>query len=89
MGNLHEISLAEAVARFRQRVATYLADKQAQVERGAFGGLDHYPCWYCLKYLDKVSWLERFPQHPWTQEQHRTAIGKHHVYTGSARATTS
>jgi hypothetical protein len=35
MGNLHEISLAEAVTRFRQWVATYLADKQAQVERGA------------------------------------------------------
>src|SRR5262245_17002553 len=36
MGNLHEISLAEAMARFRQRVATYLADKQARLDRGAF-----------------------------------------------------
>ena len=89
MGNLRDISLAETMGRFRQRVATYLADKQAQVERGAFGGLDHYPCWYCLKYLDKVPWLEHFPQHPWAQEQHRTTTGKHHVYTRSARTTTS
>jgi hypothetical protein len=89
MGNLHDISLAEAVARFRQRVATYLADKQAQVEQGIFGGLDHYPCWYCLKYLDKVPWLARVPQHPWAQEQPRTATGKPYVYTGPAGATTS
>jgi MoaA/NifB/PqqE/SkfB family radical SAM enzyme len=89
LGNLHHISLAEAVARFRQRVATYLADKQARVEQGTFGGLDHYPCWYCLKYLDKVPWLGRFPQHPWAQEQHRTVTGEPHVYTGSVRATTS
>ena len=68
MGNLHEISLAEAMARFRQRVATYLADKQAQVDRGTFSGLDHFPCWYCLKYLGKVSWLEHFPQHAWAHE---------------------
>jgi MoaA/NifB/PqqE/SkfB family radical SAM enzyme len=67
MGNLHDISLTEAIARFRQRVATYLADKQISVERGTFSGLDHYPCWYCLKYLNKVSWLSNFPQHSWAE----------------------
>jgi MoaA/NifB/PqqE/SkfB family radical SAM enzyme len=68
LGNLHEMSLAEACSRFRQRVATYLADKQARVQRGAFGELDHFPCWYCVKYLGKVAWLTHFPQHPWVPD---------------------
>ena len=58
MGNLHEVSLAEACERFRQRVAKYLADKHDKVNRGEFSELDHFPCWYCVKYLDRVSWLK-------------------------------
>jgi MoaA/NifB/PqqE/SkfB family radical SAM enzyme len=54
MGNLHEVSLAEACERFRRRVAVYLADKRERVSRGMFGDLDHFPCWYCVKYLGKV-----------------------------------
>jgi MoaA/NifB/PqqE/SkfB family radical SAM enzyme len=67
VGNLHELSLAEAVDRFHRRVATYQADKQAKVSRGEFGGLDHFPCWYCVQYLDKVPGLTRIPYHPWAQ----------------------
>jgi MoaA/NifB/PqqE/SkfB family radical SAM enzyme len=54
MGNLHDMSLTEACERFRRRVATYLADKQERVSRGEFNELDHFPCWYCVKYLGKV-----------------------------------
>jgi MoaA/NifB/PqqE/SkfB family radical SAM enzyme len=87
-GNLHEISLAEAWARFRQRVATYLADKQARVEQGAFTTLDHFPCWYCVKYLNKTAWLDAFPQHPWGQGSQN--IGMEHCddHIGSARSAT-
>jgi MoaA/NifB/PqqE/SkfB family radical SAM enzyme len=67
IGNLHEMSLAETVARFHQRVATYLADKRDRVRRGTFGELDYFPCWYCAKYLDKVPELHHFPTHPWAQ----------------------
>jgi hypothetical protein len=67
IGNLRELSLAEAVARFHQRVAIYLADKRERVRRGAFGELDHFPCWYCVQYLDKVPRLHHFPTHPWAQ----------------------
>jgi MoaA/NifB/PqqE/SkfB family radical SAM enzyme len=49
LGNLQELSLAEVVERFHHRVAIYLADKRAKVSRGAFGGLDHFPCWYCVQ----------------------------------------
>jgi MoaA/NifB/PqqE/SkfB family radical SAM enzyme len=89
LGNLHDISLAEALQRFRQRVATYLADKQVRVAQGTFGDLDHFPCWYCLKYLDKVSWLDRFPQHPWVQEPYSTVSRRTDVSLGTAHTSTS
>ena len=69
MGNLHDVSLAEACDRFHQRVAEYLADKHDKVNRGEFGELDHFPCWYCLKYLGKTSWLNNFANHPWAREE--------------------
>ena len=65
MGNLNELSLTEACERFHLRVATYLADKRDKFKRGEFSELDHFPCWYCLKYLGKTSWLSSFPNHPW------------------------
>ena len=69
IGNLSEISLAAACARFTQRVATYLADKQARIDTGKFGELDHFPCWYCLQYLNKVDALQQIPHHPWTRRR--------------------
>jgi MoaA/NifB/PqqE/SkfB family radical SAM enzyme len=66
MGNLLEVSLTEAVDRSHRMIARYLAEKQATVDRGDFGQLDHFPCWYCLKHLGKTSWLKNFPDHPWT-----------------------
>jgi MoaA/NifB/PqqE/SkfB family radical SAM enzyme len=66
IGNLNEVSLTEAVERFRRRVGTYLADKQVAINRGEFGDLDYFPCWYCLKHLGKTSWLDTFPDHPWS-----------------------
>ena len=65
IGNLKEITLTEACECFRQRVDNYLADKRGKIERGEFSELDHFPCWYCLKYLGKTSWLNNFPNHPW------------------------
>ena len=66
---MHDISLAEACARFRRRVAAYLADKQAAVQQGTFGALDHFPCWYYVKYLDKMAGLQAIPAHPWASVQ--------------------
>ena len=68
MGNLHEISLTEACERFRQRVTIYLADKRDRVRRGEFSELDHFPCWYCVKYLGKVSGLKHVSQHLWARD---------------------
>lgn len=65
IGNLTDISLAEACARFRLRVAAYVAEKRQKINRGELSELDYFPCWYCLKYLGKTSWLDSFPNHPW------------------------
>jgi MoaA/NifB/PqqE/SkfB family radical SAM enzyme len=51
VGNLHEISLREACEAFHRRVAIYLDDKRERVGSGRFTELDHFPCWYCIKYL--------------------------------------
>ena len=69
IGNLKEITLTEACECFRQRVNNYLADKRDKINRGQFDKLDHFPCWYCLKYLGKTSWLNHFPNHPWAREE--------------------
>jgi MoaA/NifB/PqqE/SkfB family radical SAM enzyme len=63
MGNLHEVSLAEALGQFRRRVAEYLAEKRDRVARGEFSELDHFPCLYCVKYLDKVPKLFSLAAH--------------------------
>jgi MoaA/NifB/PqqE/SkfB family radical SAM enzyme len=77
VGDLREIGLAEAVARFRQRVARYLADKRDRLRRGAFGGLDHFPCWYCVKSLGKAAGLSAIPGHPWAAEDTSMKGGGH------------
>lgn len=65
LGNLHEIDLTVACDRFRQLVKKYLDDKQAKLDSGGLSELDHFPCFYCLKYLGQLSWLDTMPQHPW------------------------
>lgn len=63
MGNLHEVGLAEACDRFRERVAVYLAEKRERVARGELTELDHFPCWYCVKYLNKAPRLSPLSAH--------------------------
>jgi hypothetical protein len=35
--------------------------------RGELGELDHFPCWDCVNYLDKVPVLKDIPRHPGAQ----------------------
>ena len=82
MGSLQEMSLVEACERFRQRVGIYLEEKRNRVGRGEFGELDYFPCWYCVKYLDKVQGLQQIPSHPWMQSERRET--KRHDYIRTA-----
>jgi MoaA/NifB/PqqE/SkfB family radical SAM enzyme len=54
IGNLHEISLAEACLRFRRFAATYMEDKRRFVERGEFREIDHFPCHYCVGHMTRA-----------------------------------
>jgi MoaA/NifB/PqqE/SkfB family radical SAM enzyme len=54
LGDLRHMSLGQALERFRQRVRVYLADKRDRVARGELGERDHFPCLYCVKYLNLV-----------------------------------
>ena len=51
VANLHDMSFAEALGTFRQRVTTYLQDKRARVADGKFSESDHFPCLSCVRYL--------------------------------------
>lgn len=75
MGNLSEVSLAEACDRFHRRVATYRADKEDKVRRGEFSEMDHFPCLYCVKYLDKGPSEKTFSQRPWAKKNVNTVLG--------------
>jgi MoaA/NifB/PqqE/SkfB family radical SAM enzyme len=77
IGNLSEVSLTEACERFRERVSSYLAAKQEKISNRRFTELDHFPCWYCLKYLGKTSWLNNFPNHPWAREKDLRDVRTH------------
>jgi len=81
IGNLREMSLVEACTRFRRRVAVYLADKRSRVEAGTLGEDDHFPCWYCVKYLGKVS------GNSWATA--REIPRRNHVHPRPATATSS
>jgi hypothetical protein len=72
IANLGEISLREAWPRFHDKVRRYWAEKRERVARGDFGNLDHFPCWYCVKYLDKVQSLKQIPGHAWMQGEERS-----------------
>jgi hypothetical protein len=54
IGNLRTMSLDEACLRFEEKVRTYLADKKERVKKGEFGELDYFPCYYCVRYLNKI-----------------------------------
>jgi MoaA/NifB/PqqE/SkfB family radical SAM enzyme len=88
VGNLRDMGLPEACARFQGRVGTYLADKQESIRQGNFTTLDHFPCWYCVQYLDKTSDLRRIPGHAWTNWKGSLQGGKNNGSTAPTIAST-
>ena len=87
IGNLHEVSLVEACRCFRERVEIYLADKRDRVREGAFGELDHFPCWYCVKYLGKLAAADRFPPTAWPLTTGDSTTRRIHVHVDSQCAS--
>ncbi|MCA9462777.1 MAG: radical SAM protein [Nitrospira sp.] len=79
VGNLHELTLTEACERFRHRVNRYLADKQATVRKGELSEVDHFPCWYCVKYLFKNVSVEKVAPLSWNQSDGQILVNPIHV----------
>lgn len=67
LGNLNDIGLKEALENFRLKVATYLQHKASRLAAGRFTALDHFPCFYCVKYFGKAAWLMRSTKHAWAE----------------------
>ena len=65
IADLNQTSLSVACRRFADRVAIYLRDKREQVARNALDELDHFPCWYCVKYMGKVTPAGDAPDRSW------------------------
>ncbi len=73
VGNLHDMSLADAQASFARRVRKYLADKREKVRKGMLAELDHFPCWYCVKYMSKIAPSDD-PDVGWLQPTHSSRV---------------
>ena len=91
MGNLHEISLAEACARFRQRVATYLAEKQERVSQGRSAPWITSPAGTASNISTRSPGWSTRPEHHWARRGADTSPNREETIAdvGSAGSSTS
>lgn len=54
-GNLEWMTFAEARRNFEEIVRAYRADKMRVVDRGEFSERDHFPCLYCVSYMNTLA----------------------------------
>lgn len=66
IGNLDEMSFSEAYGRLSEFHEKFRREKQAHHAQGTFEDSDYFPCWYCENYFNKVDWLARHPENPWS-----------------------
>jgi MoaA/NifB/PqqE/SkfB family radical SAM enzyme len=66
VGNLRDISFGEAVRRLVAANDQFRVEKLHRQASGALSSSDLFPCWYCSLYFEKVDWLQKLPDHPWT-----------------------
>ncbi|MEZ4614189.1 MAG: radical SAM protein [Caldilineaceae bacterium] len=64
VGNLAEIAFGEAYQRLCTENEQFRRAKERHFQGPITAG-DHYPCWYCSRYYQKVDWLQEKVDHPW------------------------
>jgi len=74
MGNLAEISFYEAYQRMIDAVAAFTNRKVQLLCEEKLGELDHFSCWYCLKYFQKVGWMAEMTDDPWAKDLLSTSL---------------
>ncbi|MCC6180117.1 MAG: radical SAM protein [Chloroflexi bacterium] len=65
LGNLAEMSLAEAYGRLVAENERFRRAKSAYFAAGSAVDSDYFPCWYCALAYRKVEWLRAMPENPW------------------------
>ncbi len=66
--DLHESSVWECHQTLVQRVAEFQHEKIRRIEQRALTENDHFPCYYCAKYFQKLEWLKNFPESEWSDD---------------------
>ncbi len=83
LGNLGDTSLHELLQRMIDAVAGQMNDKIRRFSQGTFGALDYYPCWYCLKYFQKVGWMADLAGNPWSADLHDHGVPEREADRGA------
>jgi hypothetical protein len=65
VGNLKSMNFSDAYERFAALNRKFRAAKREHFSGGNVADLDRFPCWYCLKYFNKIEWLKGFPENSW------------------------
>ena len=86
IGDLRDMSFAEAYASLVEENETFRAAKTQHLSSGSFKDTDYFPCWYCSLYYKKVDWLKRVKGNPWASLiPARESGAEHFQVAGSTR----
>jgi MoaA/NifB/PqqE/SkfB family radical SAM enzyme len=61
--NLEKKSLSEGISRHFDQLAKLMKERLEDAK--GLSSLTYIPCYYCLKYFGKLSWLKNYPDSPW------------------------
>ena len=66
--DLNTASLYEAHKLWADAIHKFNVDKIGLIEKGGLSELDHFPCFYCSKYFNKLEWMEKYRYDPWAAD---------------------
>jgi MoaA/NifB/PqqE/SkfB family radical SAM enzyme len=64
--NLNQTGFSEAFKCFVKSIRNFHHEKIEHHSSGKFKESDYLPCWYCLNYYNKLGWLKKFTENPWS-----------------------
>lgn len=68
VANLNETSLATAHRNVNALVHDVINERLRAQEKGTFGDLDGFQCWYCQKRFGTLDWMRDYPKDPWVAQ---------------------
>lgn len=64
--NLSDTSFSGACELLGDTIEKLRTEKQHYFNNYKNRNIDYVPCWHCLHYFKKLSWLKDFPENPWS-----------------------